>query len=65
MRGPLRAFCEARLGERGLAGRGVVRAAEMDRLWQAFLARTGEVTWSRMWTLVTLEAWLERHGMQT
>ena len=61
MRGPLRAFCEERLGERGLAGRGLMRPDEVQRLWQAFLDGSSSVSWSRLWTLVTLDAWLDRH----
>ena len=61
MRGPLRAFCEERLGERGLAGRGLMHPAEVQRLWTAFLNGDSSVTWSRLWTLVTLDAWLDRH----
>ncbi len=63
MRGPLRAFCEERLGERGLAGRGIMRASEVQRLWQAFITGNSSVSWSRLWTLVTLDAWLDRTGL--
>jgi len=61
MRGPLRAFCEERLGPRGLAGRGVFTPAALDGLWQSFLVGSPDVTWSRLWTLVVLDAWLDRH----
>jgi asparagine synthase (glutamine-hydrolysing) len=62
MRGALRPFCEERLGERGLAGRGLLQGAEVGRLWQAFLAGSREVSWSRLWVLVTLDAWLAQVG---
>jgi hypothetical protein len=32
-------------------------------IWQDFLARRSGVTWSRVWMLVALNAWLERHGI--
>ncbi len=64
MRGPMRAFCEERLGERGLAGRGLVNATELARLWQTFLAGGTEVSWSRLWALVVLDAWLDQHDLR-
>jgi asparagine synthase (glutamine-hydrolysing) len=63
MRGALRGLCEAHLGERGLAGRGVVRSAEVNRLWRSFLDGAADVSWSRLWVLVVLDDWLERHGL--
>ncbi len=61
MRGPLRAFCERRLG--GLAGRGLMNAAAIDRLWQSFLAKGHDVSWSRLWTLIVLDSWLDQHQL--
>lgn len=63
MRGPLRPLCEDRLGERGLAGRGLMKATEIDRLWQSFLCGGKDVSWSRLWTLVVLDAWLESNAL--
>ena len=63
MRGPLRAFCETRLGPEGLAGRGAVRGDPVQSIWRAFLAGSGRTTWSRPWTLVALDAWLEASGV--
>jgi asparagine synthase (glutamine-hydrolysing) len=60
MRGPLRSFCEKHLGEAGLAGRDLVKPAETRRLWESFLAGGKDVSWSRLWMLVALYAWLER-----
>jgi asparagine synthase (glutamine-hydrolysing) len=62
MRGALRPFCEERLGQRGLAGRGLLNAAEVDRLWRSFLNGGTDVSWSRIWVLVVLDAWLESNG---
>ena len=61
MRGPLRKWCEDRLGDRGLAGRGLLNPSQIRRLWQSFLAGGKDVSWSRLWTLVVLEAWLDRN----
>src|SRR5262249_51958148 len=35
MRGPLKAFCERRLGDNGLAGRGIMKATTIQRQWQS------------------------------
>jgi len=61
MRGPLRSLCERRLGDNGLSGRGLMKAATIDRLWQSFLDGGKDVSWSRLWTLVVLDAWLDAH----
>jgi asparagine synthase (glutamine-hydrolysing) len=65
MRGALRPLCEEHLGERGLTGRGLVRPAEMRRLWKSFLDGSSDVSWSRLWTLVVLDAWLQEHPLET
>jgi asparagine synthase (glutamine-hydrolysing) len=61
MRGPLRAFCETRLG--ALAQRGLMNGSAVDRLWQSFLAKGHDVSWSRLWTLVVLDSWLDQHQL--
>ncbi|MFI5177512.1 MAG: asparagine synthase (glutamine-hydrolyzing) [Vicinamibacterales bacterium] len=63
MRGPLRAFCEGHLGADGLGGRGVMQAPAIEALWRAFLAGERRTSWSRPWTLVALDAWLEATGV--
>jgi asparagine synthase (glutamine-hydrolysing) len=63
MRGPLRGFCERRLGDDGLAGRGLMNGATIKRLWQSFLDGGRDVSWSRLWTLVALDAWLDAHQL--
>ena len=61
MRGSLRGFCEERL--QALGARPVFRAGAVSRLWGRFLARDPRVNWSRLWSLVVLEDWLERNGL--
>jgi asparagine synthase (glutamine-hydrolysing) len=63
MRGPLRAFCEQRLGDRGLGGRGLFNAGEVQRLWRSFLDGARDVSWSRLWALVALDAWLDHNAL--
>ncbi|HYY90158.1 MAG TPA: asparagine synthase (glutamine-hydrolyzing) [Chloroflexota bacterium] len=62
LRGPLRQFCAERLGPEGLGGRGIFRPEALWAFWTAFLARRPDTTWSRVWVLVALEAWLDRNG---
>ncbi len=63
MRGPLRAFCDERLGDRGLAGREFLSPTEIRRMWQSFLDQGRDVSWSRLWALVVLDTWLERNPL--
>jgi asparagine synthase (glutamine-hydrolysing) len=65
MRGPLKALCEERLGERGLAGRGLMKPDALAGLWRSFIAGGRDVSWSRVWALVVLDAWLDQHGLAT
>ncbi len=65
MRGPLRSFCEERLGDRGLAGRGLLKRPAIDTLWRSFLGGGRDVTWSRLWALVVLDSWLNAHELAT
>ena len=64
MRGELRSFCARHLGREGLAGRGLFQEEALRSLWLSFLDDDGRVSWSRPWTLVALDAWLERTGVQ-
>jgi len=63
MRGQLRPFCEAHLGADSVIGKGIVRIGQAERLWKSFLAGGRDVSWSRIWVLVVLDAWLDRHGL--
>lgn len=64
MRGPLREFCERRLGRSGLDGRGILQPGEGTRLWRQFVAGSSRVTWTRVWTLIALSDWLERLNVE-
>jgi asparagine synthase (glutamine-hydrolysing) len=59
----LRPFCEEHLGDRGLSARGLFRPSEIRGLWQSFLDGGRDVSWSRLWILVVLDDWLDRHGV--
>jgi asparagine synthase (glutamine-hydrolysing) len=65
MRGALRPFCEQRLSSKRLAERGILDGAAVQDLWMRFLAGERSTSWSRLWTLVALEEWLDRHGVDT
>ena len=62
MRGELRSFCEERLT--GLGRRPMFRNGAIGALWQRFLQGDTRMNWSRIWTLVVLEDWLHRHGIE-
>jgi asparagine synthase (glutamine-hydrolysing) len=64
MRGSMRAFCEDRLNAARISGRSILRSNQVQRLWKQFLEKRPDVTWSRLWILVTLEEWLERNGIR-
>jgi asparagine synthase (glutamine-hydrolysing) len=64
MRGPLRPFCERALGPDGLEGRGVFEPAALRAVWARFLEGGRGMTWSRVWTLVALASWLDRHEIE-
>ena len=61
MRNDLRQFCESHLQPDRLKARGIFDVAQVERMWAAFLAGSKEVSWSRLWLLITLEEWLERN----
>ena len=62
MRVELRSFCAERL--QALGKRKEFRLGVMDRLWSRFLAKDPGVNWARLWSLVVLEDWLQRNGME-
>jgi asparagine synthase (glutamine-hydrolysing) len=64
MRSSLKDLCAAHLGPEGLEGRGLFRASALRAMWAGFLAGGRETTWSRIWMLVALDAWLERQGVE-
>ncbi|MGE0704372.1 MAG: asparagine synthase (glutamine-hydrolyzing) [Vicinamibacterales bacterium] len=63
MRSALRSFCAERLGPRGLGGRGLVRPDAVQQMWTRFLSGDRRTSWSRVWTLVTLDAWLDANSV--
>ena len=59
MRGPLAATCQA--GLNALVKRDLLHEEAAGDLWDGFLS--GRTTWSRVWTLVALGQWIDRHGL--
>jgi asparagine synthase (glutamine-hydrolysing) len=62
MRGPLRDYCDGRVVG-SLATRGMMNAKALASLWQSFVAGERRTSWSRPWTLVALDAWLDETGV--
>jgi len=62
MRNELRIFCADRLHR--LGQRPLFRKDVVELLWQRFLRKDPRMNWSRIWSLVVLEDWLERHGIE-
>ncbi len=62
MKTELRGFCEERLTR--LGKREPFSEQGMKQLWNAFLADDPRVTWSRIWPLVVLSHWLDKHGVE-
>ena len=48
----------------GLAGRGLFDVDRLASMWTSFQRGGTDVTWSRLWILVTLETWLARHKVE-
>lgn len=61
MKHELNGFCEERL--KSLSGRSFIGAVTPYELWKRFLAGKPDVTWSRLWHLVVLEDWMQRHNL--
>lgn len=62
MRHDLRTFCAERL-ER-LGQRSIFRPGSVMELWHRFMANDPRVNWSRLWSLVVLQDWLQRHHIE-
>lgn len=60
MRGPLASTCQQ--GLHTLTQRGILRPGAADHLWQRF--ERGTLSWSRVWTLVALGQWIDRHDLR-
>jgi asparagine synthase (glutamine-hydrolysing) len=61
MRNELRSWCEERVNR--AAARSWSAPGAVERRWARFLARDPRVNWSRLWSLIVLEDWMERHGV--
>src|SRR5207245_1861259 len=61
MRGALRPLCEAHLGPGTITAATVARGDRVQQLWQSFLGGGRDVSWSRLWILIVLDVWLDRH----
>ena len=59
MRGPLKAIC--REGLDTLIEREALNEDAVNRLWDGF--ENGTMSWSRIWTLVSLGQWIRRHDL--
>ncbi len=59
MRGPLGSTCQQGLDT--LIQREVLNEQALRALWHGF--EQGTVTWSRVWTLVSLGQWIDRHDL--
>ncbi len=62
MRGELRGVCER--GLQSLKDRPWVQSDAIHTMEHAFLAGDTEWSWSRVWSLVVLGDYLERHGLE-
>ena len=60
MRGELRGMCEGAIGR--LDAHALFRNGAVPALWERFLRHDPGVNWSRLWSLVVLGDWIERHG---
>ena len=62
MRHELKDLCTSRLA--ALDARGLIGPGSALGLWNKFIMRDPRVNWSRVWSLVVLGDWLERHGIE-
>ncbi|MFD2999135.1 asparagine synthase (glutamine-hydrolyzing) [Pontibacter toksunensis] len=49
---------------KSLGNRGILNSEELHLLWHRFLAGDAAVTWSRVWSLVVLENWVEQNDLK-
>jgi len=62
MKNELRPLCEEALANSALSR--VLAPGQADRLWQAFLHDDPQTTWSRVWPLVALSAWMKQNDIE-
>ncbi|MBL7983271.1 MAG: asparagine synthase (glutamine-hydrolyzing) [Flavobacteriales bacterium] len=61
MRSELRTFCGERMHR--LGQRQAFKPGAVDAFWNAFIQKDPRANWFRIWSMVVLEDWMERHGM--
>lgn len=61
MRSELQDFCDSRI--RRLAGRDCFNGETVLRYWNDFRNGNPSISWSRVWTLLVLEHWLEKNDV--
>ncbi|MCC7303051.1 MAG: asparagine synthase (glutamine-hydrolyzing) [Bacteroidia bacterium] len=61
MRKELYTLCDSKI--RSLSQRGFIGKITPVELWERFLKKDPSVTWSRLWHLVVLEDWMQRHAV--
>ena len=61
MKHELRSFCESHLNYLGESN--ILNGAELNKLWQRFLADDKSITWSRIWHLVVLGYWIKKNDI--
>ena len=62
MRGELKPVCER--GLQGLKDRAWVQSDAVAAMERSFMGGETEWSWSRVWSLVVLGEYLERHGLE-
>jgi asparagine synthase (glutamine-hydrolysing) len=62
MRNELKEFCETRI--KSLSKREWIDSQKTLKLWEDFLNKKSLYSWSRLWSLVTLEHWIAKNGLQ-
>lgn len=62
MKNELREFCEEHIA--ALKERAIMDPSALESLWQRFLKNDSEITWARIWPLIVLENWMQRHDVQ-
>ena len=61
LKGPLKNFAEERI--HSLGNRDSFDSKKVEKTWNGFLKGDKSVSWSRVWHLLVLEDWLQRHGI--
>jgi asparagine synthase (glutamine-hydrolysing) len=62
MRNELKSWCENRLQH--LGQHEAFRGEVIHELWNKFLNKDPEITWSRIWHLVVLADWMEKNEIR-